>query len=93
MPWLLTPLLGRAQPTGRRTRLIMLGTAGGPWPHKGRGFPANAVVIDGVVYVVDCGNGVARQLASPKVPLTALRHVFLTITTPTTTLTTAICSG
>jgi ribonuclease BN (tRNA processing enzyme) len=35
-------------------------------------------VIDGAAYVVDCGDGVARQLAFAGVPLSTLRHVFLT---------------
>ena len=29
-------------------------------------------------YVIDCGNGVARQLVFANVPLTSLRHVFVT---------------
>jgi ribonuclease BN (tRNA processing enzyme) len=62
----------------RRTRLIMLATGGGPRPRKDRGPTAHAVLVDGVLYVVDCGNGVARQLAAADVPLPALRHVFVT---------------
>jgi ribonuclease BN (tRNA processing enzyme) len=31
-----------------------------------------------VLYVVDCGDGVARQMASADLPLTAIRHVFIT---------------
>jgi ribonuclease BN (tRNA processing enzyme) len=36
------------------------------------------IVVDGVPYVIDCGNGVARQMVLAGVPLPALRHVFLT---------------
>jgi ribonuclease BN (tRNA processing enzyme) len=36
------------------------------------------IVTDNVAYVIDCGNGVARQLVSAGVPLTTLRHVFIT---------------
>lgn len=61
-----------------RTRLILLGTAGGPTPKPDRAAPANAVVVDGVVYVVDCGNGVARQMVKAGLDLGAIRHVFLT---------------
>jgi ribonuclease BN (tRNA processing enzyme) len=61
-----------------RTRLILLGTGGGPRPKKLSSAPANVVVVDDVLYVVDCGDGVARQLVSADVPLTALRHVFIT---------------
>ena len=35
-------------------------------------------MIDGAAYVIDCGDGVARQLAFAGVPLPTLRHVFLT---------------
>jgi ribonuclease BN (tRNA processing enzyme) len=36
------------------------------------------VVIDGVAYVIDCGNGVARQLVLAGVDLNRIRHVFIT---------------
>jgi ribonuclease BN (tRNA processing enzyme) len=61
-----------------RSRLIILGSGGGPRPRATRGATAHAVIVDGVLYVVDCGNGVARQLAAVAVPLPALRHVFVT---------------
>lgn len=61
-----------------RSRLILLGTAGGPTPKPDRAAPASAVVVDGVIYVVDCGNGVARQMVQAKLDLGAIRHVFLT---------------
>ena len=62
----------------QRTRVIVLASGGGPRPRKDRGATAHAVVIDVVLYVVDCGNGVARQLAQAGVPLPSLRHVFVT---------------
>ena len=68
---------GAAQ-TSRRTRIVLLGTAGGPTPKRGRAAPASVVVVDGVAYVVDCGNGVARQMVLAGVELTRLRHVFIT---------------
>jgi ribonuclease BN (tRNA processing enzyme) len=60
------------------TRLILLGTGGGPRPRRTRSAPAQVVVIDGSAYVVDCGDGVARQLVLAGVPLASLRHVFVT---------------
>jgi len=36
------------------------------------------IVANGVPYVVDCGDGVARQLVLADVPLPALRHIFIT---------------
>src|SRR5689334_14264823 len=69
--------LARAAVTPR-TRLIVLASGGGPRPRKDRGTTAHAVIVDGVLYVVDCGNGVARQLVQAGVALPALRHVFVT---------------
>ncbi|KRB11008.1 MBL fold metallo-hydrolase [Lysobacter sp. Root690] len=61
-----------------RSRLILLGTAGGPTPKALRAAPANAVVVGDAVYVVDCGNGVARQMALAGLSLGAIRDVFIT---------------
>jgi ribonuclease BN (tRNA processing enzyme) len=60
------------------TRLILLGTAGGPRPQQARSAAAQVIVSNGVAYVIDCGDGVARQLVLADVPLATLRHVFVT---------------
>ena len=60
------------------TRLILLGTGGGPRPRKESSGSAQVIVAGGHAYVVDCGDGVARQLAFAGVPLASLRHVFIT---------------
>ena len=70
------PSSASAQPT--KARLILLGTGGGPRPRKNSSAPAQVVLIDNVAYVVDCGDGVARQLVMADVPLQTVRHVFLT---------------
>jgi len=62
----------------KRTRLVMLATGGGPRPRTVRGNTAHALVVDDVLYVVDCGSGVARQLVQARIPLPVLRHVFIT---------------
>jgi ribonuclease BN (tRNA processing enzyme) len=68
-----------AQPVPRgKTRLILLGTGGGPRPRKNSFASSQVILIDNAAYVVDCGNGVAIQLARAGVPLRALRHVFIT---------------
>jgi ribonuclease BN (tRNA processing enzyme) len=66
-----------AAQTGR-TRLILLGTGGGPRPRKESSAAAQVIISNGAAYVVDCGDGVARQLVFAGVPLPTLRHIFLT---------------
>jgi ribonuclease BN (tRNA processing enzyme) len=61
-----------------KTRLILLGTGGGPRPRKANSASAQVIISNNTAYVIDCGNGVARQLAFADVPLSTLRHVFLT---------------
>lgn len=70
--------LGAARLQPLRSRLILLGTAGGPTPKATRAAPAQAVLVGERTYIVDCGNGVARQLVLAGVPLTSIRQVFLT---------------
>lgn len=60
------------------TRLILLGTGGGPRPRAGRMASAQVVVANNRLYVVDCGDGVARQLVLAGAALPQLAHVFLT---------------
>ncbi|MGB2713228.1 MAG: MBL fold metallo-hydrolase [Vicinamibacterales bacterium] len=70
--------LARAAGQRSKTRLIFLGTGGGPRPRKSSSAPAQVIVANGTPYVVDCGNGVARQLVFAGVPLPTLRHIFIT---------------
>jgi ribonuclease BN (tRNA processing enzyme) len=68
----------RADAQGHRTRLVLLGTGGGPTPKKAAAATSQAIVVDNTLYVVDCGNGVGRQLALANIPLLSLRHIFIT---------------
>jgi ribonuclease BN (tRNA processing enzyme) len=61
-----------------RTRVILLGTGGGPRPKKDRAASSQAIVIDDQLYVVDCGDGVARQIVVAGLSLPRVRHVFIT---------------
>ena len=54
------PLIGAS---AARSRVILLGTKGGPTPSPDRAAPATLIEGDGRAWVVDCGNGVAAQLA------------------------------
>src|SRR2546423_4341983 len=68
-----------AQTAADRTRLILLGTAGGPARVKGgRKSPAQVIVVNGMAYVVDCGYEVAAQLIAAGIPLSRLRYIFIT---------------
>ncbi|AWN49446.1 MBL fold metallo-hydrolase [Methylobacterium terrae] len=65
-------------PSPRRSRLILLGTAGGPTPKPNRAAPAQAIVVDGHTYLIDAGNGTGRQMVLAKLKLGSLDSVFLT---------------
>jgi ribonuclease BN (tRNA processing enzyme) len=60
------------------TRLILLGTMGGARIFKGRASPAQVIVVNEKLYVIDCGEGVARQLALADCDLRQLKAVFIT---------------
>src|SRR5262245_8969703 len=66
----------QSQPS--KTRLILLGTGGGPRPRGDTMASAQVIGAGDRLYVVDCGDGVARQLVRAGLALTALRHVFIT---------------
>jgi ribonuclease BN (tRNA processing enzyme) len=59
------------------TKLVLLGTAGGPLPSPSRSGISQAIVIGERVLVVDCGSGVTRQLRRARL-LSRLNQVFLT---------------
>jgi ribonuclease BN (tRNA processing enzyme) len=58
--------------------IVLLGTAGGPLPYPTRSSPANALLFDDETVIIDCGYGVARQMAKARIPLKSLRHIFIT---------------
>jgi len=60
------------------TRLILLGTKGGPRVGGGRSNPSTLLLINDVPYVIDCGAGTSRQLVAAGVPLNRLRYLFFT---------------
>jgi len=70
------------QPSSKRSKpgskLVLLGTAGGPSPKIDRSAPANAIVVGDDIYVIDCGNGVARQMAKAGLDIGHIRDVFIT---------------
>ena len=76
LPLMAIPLRAVAASAG--TRVVLLGTKGGPAPSPLRAPACVAIVNDGVLYLVDCPNGVAGQLAKAGVRLDQLSQVFVT---------------
>ncbi|HYX27605.1 MAG TPA: MBL fold metallo-hydrolase [Pyrinomonadaceae bacterium] len=66
--------------SSNRTRVVLLGTKGGPTlsTNTGRSNSSTLLLINDVPYVVDCGYGVSRQLINAGVMLDRLRHIFIT---------------
>jgi len=60
-----------------RAEFVTLGTGGGPLTRLERSEPANAVVVDGDVYLFDVGDGVQRQLVAAGLPLGRVKALFL----------------
>ena len=60
------------------TRLIMLGTRGGPGVSVDRSESASAVVVDGAPYLVDCGYGTMRALVAAGIGYQTVSTMFLT---------------
>src|SRR5690606_24199715 len=60
------------------TRLVMLGTQGGPNVTLTRNEAAAAVVVDGRPYLIDCGYGTLRALVESGVGYLQIGQVFLT---------------
>lgn len=81
--WLIATLVmcvpfGTGLAGGTGTRLVLLGTAGGPTPKARRAAPAEAIQVGNTIYLVDCGNGVGRQLVLAGLPLEQVREIFIT---------------
>ena len=60
------------------TELVLLGTAGAPLPVAGRAGISTALVIDGRVFVIDCGRGAPSGFVEAGLDFSRLEAVFLT---------------
>jgi ribonuclease BN (tRNA processing enzyme) len=71
---------GAAQngPATSGTRLVLLGTRGGPGVELTRGEAASAVVVEGTPYLVDCGYGTLRALVASGLGYNGLGTIFFT---------------
>ena len=63
----------------KKTRLVLLGTKGGPRVGEaGRSNPSTLIMINDVPYLIDCGYGTSKQLIAAGVALNRVRYVFIT---------------
>ncbi len=60
------------------TELVLLGTAGAPMPVAGRAGISSALIVDGRVFVIDCGRGSPSAFADAGLDFPRLEAVFLT---------------
>ena len=67
----------RAQNAKPRTRIVFLGTKGGPRVGIGAANPANLLVVNDTPFVIDCGMGVSRQLVTAGVPIPSVKYIFI----------------
>ncbi|WP_200861691.1 MBL fold metallo-hydrolase [Novosphingobium lindaniclasticum] len=58
-------------------KLVLLGTKGGPRVGGTRSNPANALVVDGNVYVIDTAMGVTAQIVKSGLDLADIRAIFI----------------
>ena len=63
---------------GDGTKLVVLGTGGGPVAGQARRMTSHVMLHKGAAYVLDCGLGVTRQFARTGIPFAAIRAIFIT---------------
>jgi ribonuclease BN (tRNA processing enzyme) len=66
-----------AQSAKPRTRIVFLGTKGGPRVGVGPSKPANLVMVNDTPFVIDCGMGVSHQFVNAGVPLEQVKYIFI----------------
>jgi ribonuclease BN (tRNA processing enzyme) len=67
-----------AGPAKSGTRLITVGTAGGPVPRASRAQSSNLLVVNGTPYLIDAGDGTTRRLAEMRFNFRTLGTIFIT---------------
>jgi ribonuclease BN (tRNA processing enzyme) len=67
-----------AGPGSKITRLVLLGTQGGPRQTGERAEPANLLIVRNKPYLIDAGNGVVRQLALAHFQPPDIHQIFIT---------------
>jgi ribonuclease BN (tRNA processing enzyme) len=67
-----------AVPSKAGTRVITLGTRGGPTPMLGRAQASNVLIVNGALYIVDAGDGVTRRLIRSGFAIRDIDNIFIT---------------
>jgi ribonuclease BN (tRNA processing enzyme) len=65
-------------PSKASTRLITLGTTAGPPPRAHRAQSSNLLIVNGTLYVIDAGDGVARRIAKAGSNVRDVGTIFIT---------------
>lgn len=60
------------------THLVLLGTVAGPVLHPTRMMSSSALVVDGAVYIFDCGYGAITRFAATNLRFADMRALFIT---------------
>jgi ribonuclease BN (tRNA processing enzyme) len=68
----------QAQAPTMGTRLITLGTRGGPLPTKDRAQSSNLLVVNGTLYLIDAGDGVTRRIVQAGFDFRQVGKIFIT---------------
>lgn len=61
-----------------RTEVLFLGTAGGPPLRLERSEPSTLLIVDGRMYLIDCGIGTMRRMLRAGVPSERVKTIFFT---------------
>jgi len=72
------PSSNTQRPATTGTRLITLGTAGGPLPTKDRAQSSNLLIVNGASYLVDAGDNVTRRIVQAGSDFRQVGKVFIT---------------
>ncbi len=76
--WLTRPAAAQSLDEPGATRIVLLGTQGGPNFNAQRGETASAVVVAGHAYLVDCGYGTLAALGKAGLNYRDVAQIFLT---------------
>jgi ribonuclease BN (tRNA processing enzyme) len=74
---LAAPAVSAQSPAKPRSKIVFLGTKGGPRIGLNAANSANLVMVNDVPYVIDCGAGVSRQLVAAGVPIPSVKYIFI----------------